>query len=91
MTTKSPSAGSGLALVLRDALFRRMDEAGVTGEWNEILRDLNALTDTTIAYNGKTFAVHSKTVGVAGKITQCIGVRLPNTVRQIDVAKETAA
>ena len=55
------------------------------------MRDLNALTDTTIAYNGKTFAVRSKTVGVAGKIAQCIGVRLPNTVRQIDVAKETAA
>ena len=82
---------SFLALVLRDALFRRMDEAGVTGEWDEILRDLNALTDTTIAYNGKTFAVRSKTVGVAGKIAQCIGVRLPNTVRQIDVAKEAAA
>ena len=35
--------------------------------------------------------MRSKTVGVAGKIAQCIGVRLPNTVRQIDVAKETAA
>ena len=30
------------------------------------------------------------TVGVAGKIAQCVGVRLPNTVRQIDDEKESA-
>ena len=75
---------SFLALVLRDELFRRMDNAGVTAEWDDILRDLNALTETTIAYNGKSFAVRSNAVGVAGKIAQCVGVRLPNTVRQID-------
>ena len=44
------------------------------------------LPDTT--YNGKTFAVRSNAVGVAGKIAQCVGVRLPNTVRQVDVEKE---
>ena len=57
-------------------------------EWNDILRDLNALTDTAITYNGKTFVVRSNTVGVAGKIAQCVGVRLPNTVRQIDIEAE---
>ena len=79
---------SFLALVLRDELFRRMDNAGVSAEWNDILRDLNALTETTITYNGKSFAVRSNAVGVAGKIAQCVGVRLPNTVRQVDVEKE---
>ena len=34
---------SFLALVLRDELFRRMDNAGVSAEWGDILRDLNAL------------------------------------------------
>ena len=58
---------SFLALVLRDELFRRMDNAGVSAEWSDILRDLNALTETTIAYNGKSFAVRSNAVGVAGK------------------------
>ena len=76
---------SFLALVLRDELFRRMDNAGVSAEWSDILRDLNALTETTIAYNGKSFAVRSNAVGVAGKIAQCVGVRLPNTVRQVDI------
>ena len=79
-----------IASTLRDELFRRMDNAGVTAEWDDILRDLNALTETAITYNGKTFAVRSNAVGVAGKIAQCIGVRLPNTVRQVDVEKEVA-
>ena len=79
---------SFLALVLRDELFRRMDHAGVSAEWADILRDLNALTETTIAYNGKTFVVRSNAVGVAGKIAQCVGVRLPNTVRQIEMEEE---
>lgn len=81
---------SFLALVLRDELFRRMDNAGVSAEWNDILRDLNALTETSITYNGKTFAVRSKALGVAGTIARCVGVRLPNTVRQTDVPEETA-
>ena len=81
---------SFLALVLRDELLRRMDNAGVSAEWDDILRDLNALTETAITYKGKTFVVRSNTVGVAGKIAQCVGVRLPNTVRQIDDEKESA-
>ena len=81
---------SFLALVLRDELFRRMDNVGVSAEWDDVLRDLNALTETTITYSGKSFAVRSNAVGVAGKIAQCVGVRLPNTVRQVDVEAEGA-
>ena len=81
---------SFLALVLRDELLRRMDNAGVRAEWNDILRDLNALTETAMTYQGKSFVVRSNTVGVAGKIAQCVGVRLPNTVRRVDVEKEIA-
>ena len=80
---------SFLALVLRDELFRRMDNAGVSAEWGDILRELNALSETTITYHGKSFAVRSNAVGVAGKITQCVGVRLPNTVRQVDVEAQS--
>ena len=82
---------SFLALVLRDELFRRMDNAGLRAEWADILRDLNALTETTMTCHDKTFAVRSNTVGVAGKIAQCIGVRLPDTVRQVDVGKGASA
>ena len=48
------------------------------------------LTETTITYNGKSFAVRGNAVGVAGKIAQCVGVRLPNTVRRVDDEKEVA-
>ena len=75
---------SFLALVLRDALFRRMERAGVTAEWADILRDLNALTETVIAHDGKRFAVRSAAVGVAGRIARCVGVRLPKAVRRIE-------
>ena len=81
---------SFLALVLRDELFRRIDSAGVSAEWGDILRDHNALTETAVTCNGKTFVVRSNAVGVAGKIAQCVGVTLPNTVRQVDVEKEVA-
>ena len=75
---------SFLALVLRDALFRRMERAGVTAEWADILRDLNALTETVIAHDGKRFAVRSAAVGVAGRIARCVGVRLPKAGRRIE-------
>ena len=68
-------------------LYRAM---GWLGEWGDILRDLNALTETAVTCNGKTFVVRSNAVGVAGKIAQCVGVTLPNTVRQVDVEKEVA-
>ena len=67
-----------------------MDDAGVRAEWDDILRDLNALSETTFTYNGKSLAVRSNAVGIAGKIAQCVQVRLPNTVRQIDVETERA-
>ena len=75
---------SFLALVLRDELLRRMERAGVKAEWADILRDLNALTETVIAHDGKRFAVRSAAVGVAGRIAQCVGVRLPKIVRRIE-------
>ena len=73
-----------LAPVLRDAHFRRMERAGVTVGWADVPRDLNALTETVIAHDGKRFAVRSAAVGVAGKIAQCDGVRLPKAVRRIE-------
>ncbi len=75
---------SFLALVLRDELFRRMERVGVKAEWADILRDLNALTETVIAHDGKRFAVRSAAAGVAGRIAQCVGVRLPKAVRRLE-------
>ena len=75
---------SFLAMVLQKELFRRMEEAGVEAEWADIVRDLNAVTETQLEYDAKRFVLRSKMQGVAGKIVQCVGVRLPNTIRQVD-------
>ena len=64
--------------MLRDELFRRMDDAGVSAEWEDILRDLNALTETTITYNDKSFAVRSNAVG---------GLRQDCTMRRRAIAQ----
>ena len=54
-----------------------MDNAGASAEWDDILRDLNALTETAITYNGKTFVVRSNTVGVAGRLPNASGSDCP--------------
>ncbi len=68
-----------------------MEDAGIAAEWADVLRDLEALTETRIEHQGKSFAVRSRTVGVAGRIARCVGVRLPGTVRRIAAEKEEAA
>ena len=75
---------SFLAMVLQKEFFRRMEEAGVEAEWADIVRDLNAVTETQLEYDAKRFVLRSKMQGVAGKIVQCVGVRPPNTIRQVD-------
>ncbi|MXX88913.1 MAG: hypothetical protein F4213_06935 [Boseongicola sp. SB0677_bin_26] len=68
---------SFLALVLRDARFRRTERAGVTAERADILRNL-------IAHDGRRFAVRSAAVGVAGRLGRRVGVRLPKAARRIE-------
>ena len=43
-----------------------MDNAGVSAEWDDIVRDSNALTETTITCNEKGLAVRSNAVGGPG-------------------------
>ena len=61
-----------------------MEEVGVEAEWADIVRDLNAVTETQLECDAKRFVLRSKMQGVAGKIVQCVGGRLPNTIRQVD-------
>ena len=94
-TTRGHVFCSFLALVLHKELFRRMAEAGITAEWADILRDLNALTEVEIDNGGKRFAVRSRARGATVAILRCVGARLPLTIRRIDRkptdGKETSA
>ena len=75
---------SFLALVLKRDLLGRIEKAGIKAEWDDVLRDLRALAETVLTHEGRRFAVRSRPVGVAGKITQCLRIRLPAVVRRLD-------
>ena len=71
-------------LVLKRDLLGRMEKAGIKAEWDDMLRDLRTLAETVLTHEGKRFAVPSRPAGVAGKIFQCLRIRLPSVVRRLD-------
>ncbi len=74
---------SFLALVLKKELERRLEAAGIEVEWGDLMRDLGRLRETEVELQGKRFVVRSKAYGVVGKVAQCVGARLPATVRRV--------
>ncbi|MDI7268754.1 MAG: hypothetical protein QME96_12245 [Myxococcota bacterium] len=48
-----------------------------------MIRDLEALTETEIRHQGKTFLVRSTAQRTCGRVFQAVGVALPPTVRQV--------
>ena len=50
---------SFLALVLKSELEQRIAALGRDGSWSEILADLDSLTETEIAHDGRRFLVRS--------------------------------
>jgi transposase len=74
---------SFLALVLKIELEHRIAALGESGSWPEILSDLDALTETAIAQDGKRFVVRSAPRPAASLALRAAGVALPPTVRQL--------
>lgn len=72
---------SFLAILLQDELLRRTGEAQLEAEWDEILDDLDELTESVIHQDGKRMVVRSDPIGSCQEIAACVGVRLPPTVR----------
>lgn len=84
---------SFLALVLRKELQEHLDKAGHSLEWGDVVRDLDALTETEIEHQGKRFLLRSVAKGTCGKVFQAVGVSLPPTVRRLaqeDKAEEVS-
>jgi hypothetical protein len=73
---------SFLALVLRRALERRLEEKGETWEWAEIVRGLDNLQEVEAVFQGKHFVLRSEIVGQAHKAVRAAGVMLPPTLRE---------
>ena len=72
---------SFLALVLKSELEERIAGLGRSGSWPEIIADLDSLTETEIAYDGKRFIVRSAPRPAASLALRAAGVALPPTVR----------
>ncbi len=71
---------SFLALLLRRALEKRMEEKGETWEWAEILRGLENLQEVEALFQGKRFVLRSQVLGEAHKAFMAAGVALPPTL-----------
>ena len=63
---------SFLALVLRKALHRKLEEAGHAFAWAEIKQDLDALQVTILDENGKRLAVRTEGQPVPGNLRQSL-------------------
>ena len=84
-----------LALVLCKELLRRMEDAGIESEWNDIIRDLDFFTETKIETGAKSFVARSTARGATGAILGSLGLRLPPVIRREDgrdfIERQTAA
>jgi transposase len=80
---------SFLALILRKELQARLEACGELLEWDDIVRDLDALTETEVVHEGKRFRLRAEAKGACGKVFQAVGVALPPTVRRLEDIAQT--
>lgn len=73
---------SFLALVLKTELFERLESRGKTLEWADVRRDLEALTETEVIHQDKTYFLRSPLRGTCNEILRAIKLNIPPTVRK---------
>ena len=72
---------SFLALILRKELQDRLAKKGYGNlEWEDVIRNLDALTVTEVEHQGKRFLLRSEARGACGKVFQAAGVAMPPTL-----------
>jgi transposase len=76
---------SFLALVLRKALQDRLEAIGEPCEWADVINDLDALEEVEVIHQNKRFLLRNETQGTCGKVFQATAVKMPPTVRQVDI------
>jgi hypothetical protein len=72
---------SFLALVLKKALEDRIAAVDRLASWPAIIADLDSLTETEIAYDGKRFIVRAAPRPAATLALRAAAVALPPTIR----------
>jgi len=66
-----------LALHLAALLRKRLADAGVKAQWDEVLRDLSSLRAVTVALEGERYLMRSPVTGCAGRVLAAVGVKAP--------------
>jgi len=74
---------SFLALLLRRALERGLQEKGQAWEWSEILRGLDNLQEVEAKFGNKRFMLRSQLQGQAHMAFMAAGVAVPPTLREV--------
>jgi transposase len=74
---------SFLALRMRREMEENLEEAGKPWEWGEIIRGLDNLSEATLEFAGKKFALRSQLTGQASLGLQAAGVAVPPTLREL--------
>jgi len=70
---------SFLALLLMHELKAR---TGGAFEWDEMMRDLEALYEVEVDQDGKTWLLRSPLQGVAGQVFKAVGVAVPPAAKE---------
>ena len=73
---------SFLALVLLHELDRRMEQRGLTAEWADIRRDLDAFEEIEVSQAGKSYWLRTPIREAATAAFRAAGVAIPPSVRE---------
>lgn len=74
---------SFLALTIRYELMKRIEKSGVTLEWNDIRRDIDALGAMNVNSGPETWQLRTPAQGVCDKVFKAAGVAFPPSVIQL--------
>ena len=71
-----------LALVLRKELQDRLEAAGHSPAWADVLRDFESLRWGEVEHQIKRFRLRSSARGSCSQVFQAVGVAFPSTLEQ---------
>ena len=82
---------SFLALVLQKELYERCRAAGLTPEWDDVLRDLDRLQQAEVSQGGKTWKVRTDVGATASALLRACGIAIPPRIQGIPPPAPAAA
>jgi len=74
---------SFLALLLKQELEKRMQQAALEWEWKEVIRGLDALQQVEANFQSRRFLLRSQLTAHASQAVRAVGVALPPTLREL--------